>query len=46
MDTIGPEHPDLAESVKSFCATHRVAYNTASVIAAIESALVQRTVKA
>jgi len=42
IDQLGPTHPDLAETIKSLCATRRIDYNSAVVQSAIESARWQR----
>lgn len=42
FDLIGASHEDVPESIKSFCASRRIAYDSTVVRAAIESAIWQR----
>jgi hypothetical protein len=42
IDQVGPKSPELVESVKSLCAQRHIAYSSAVIGGAIESAIAQR----
>jgi hypothetical protein len=42
IDQLGPQHPDLSEAVKHLCAKGRIAYDSRTVAAAVDSACFQR----